>query len=144
MPGGIQGAAAALFAAVAPELPFGQRLALSNLWLTAPGGRGHAGQGRGHQRDDAHHHGDDHAQRRHQGQRAARPAEAVVNFRILPGDTANGAGHVKRAIADERIEVKPLGVGSNPSSVSSPEAPAFKLIERTRARSSRTAMVAPG
>jgi carboxypeptidase PM20D1 len=36
LPGGIQGAAAEMFAAVAPELPFGQRLALSNLWLTRP------------------------------------------------------------------------------------------------------------
>ena len=36
LPGGIQGAAAEMFASVAPELPFGQRLALSNLWLTQP------------------------------------------------------------------------------------------------------------
>ena len=36
LPGGIQGAAAEMFQAVAPELPFGQRLALSNLWLTRP------------------------------------------------------------------------------------------------------------
>ena len=36
MPGGIQGAAAEMFAALAPDLPFGQRLAMSNLWLLRP------------------------------------------------------------------------------------------------------------
>jgi carboxypeptidase PM20D1 len=72
-------------------------------------------------------------------------AEAVVNFRILPGDTAETvAGHVTRAIADERIEVKPLGVSFDPSSVSSPDAPAFALISRTVREVFPDAMVAPG
>ena len=145
MPGGVQGAAAAMFAAIAPELPFGQRLALSNLWLLRPVVEGMLGKSaatnammrtstamtvlKAGQADNV----------------LPGRAEAVVNFRILPGDTADSvAAHVKRAIADERIEVKPVGPLFNPSSVSSPDAPAFALIARTVREVFPDAMVAPG
>ena len=145
MPGGVQGAAAAMFAAIAPELPFGQRLALSNLWLLRPVVEGMLGKSaatnammrtstamtvlKAGQADNV----------------LPGRAEAVVNFRILPGDTADSvAAHVKRAIADERIEVKPVGPLFNPSSVSSPDAPAFALIARTVREVFPDSMVAPG
>jgi carboxypeptidase PM20D1 len=145
LPGGIQGAAAELFAAVAPELPFGQRLALSNLWLTRPLVERMLAKG-----------ASTNAMMRTTtamtilnagikenvlpGQ-----AEAVVNFRILPGDTIDSVqAFVKQTIADERIQVAPLGVGFNPSRLSTSQSDAFKLVERTVREVFPDAIVAPG
>ncbi len=145
MPGGIQGAAAEMFAAVAPELPFGQRLAMSNLWLFRPIVEGMLGKG-----------GATNAMLRtttamtilNAGNKEnvlPGRAEAVVNFRILPGDTAAAvAAHVKRVIADERIEVQALGVSFEPSKLSTPQAGAFRLVERTVREVFPDALVAPG
>lgn len=145
MPGGIQGAAAEMFAAVAPELPFAQRLAMSNLWLFRPVVEGMLGKG-----------GATNAMLRtttamtilNAGNKEnvlPGRAEAVVNFRILPGDSAASvAAHVKRVIADERIEVAPLGVSFEPSKLSTPNADAFKLVERTVREVFPDALVAPG
>lgn len=145
MPGGVQGAAAALFTAVAPELPFGQRLALSNLWLLRPVVEAMLGRSAA---TNAMMRTTTAMTMLNAGIKdnvLPGQAEAVVNFRILPGDTAQGvAEHVKRSIADERIVIQPLGVSFEASSVSSPEAPAFRLIERTAREVFPDALVAPG
>lgn len=145
MPGGIQGAAAEMFQAVAPEMPFGQRLALSNLWLTRPLVERTLGRG-----------GATNAMLRtttamtivNAGNKEnvlPGQAEAVVNFRILPGDTpASVQAHVQRVIADERITVQPLGVAFEPSKLSSAQAEPFKLIERSAREVFPDAIVAPG
>lgn len=130
MPGGIQGAAAEMFAAVAPELPFGQRLAMSNLWLLRPVVERALDKG-----------GATSAMLRtttamtvlNAGNKEnvlPGRAEAIVNFRILPGDTIESVtAHVKRAVSDERIEIAPLGTGFEPSRLSSGQSAPFKLIE---------------
>ncbi|MEN9628764.1 MAG: hypothetical protein RJA10_1991, partial [Pseudomonadota bacterium] len=72
-------------------------------------------------------------------------AEAVVNFRILPGDTVDSVqAFVKQVIADERISVQPLGPGFNPSRLSSSQSGSFKLIERTVREVFPDSIVAPG
>jgi carboxypeptidase PM20D1 len=72
-------------------------------------------------------------------------AEAVVNFRILPGDSvASVTAHVKAVVADERIEVQPLGPGAEASRLASADDPAFKIIERTVREVFPDALVAPG
>jgi carboxypeptidase PM20D1 len=47
-------------------------------------------------------------------------ARAVINFRILPGDTvASVVEHVRRAVDDRRVEVKTVGrFSAEPSAVS--------------------------
>ena len=68
-----------------------------------------------------------------------------MNFRILPGDSAESvAAYVKRVIADDRIEVKAVAAGFEPSKVSSPDAAAYKLVERTIREVFPDAVVAPG
>jgi carboxypeptidase PM20D1 len=145
VPGGIQGAAAEMFRAVAPEMPFGQRLALSNLWLTRPLVERMLGRG-----------GATNAMLRtttamtilNAGNKEnvlPGRAEAVVNFRILPGDTpASVQAHVQRVIADDGIAVEPLGVAFAPSKLSSSQTDAFRLIERTVREVFPDALVAPG
>ena len=51
---------------------------------------------------------------------------------------------VKAAIADDRIEVKPLGPGFNPSRLASSQSDGFKLIERTVREVFPDSIVAPG
>ena len=146
MPGGIQGAAAELFANVAPELPFGQRLAMSNLWLFKPVVEGMLGKG-----------ASTNAMMRtttaltifNAGNKEnvlPGKAEAVVNFRILPGETSQSViAHVKRVIADERIEVAPCCAPvAEPSKLSSAQSEPYKLIERTVREVFPDSLVAPG
>jgi carboxypeptidase PM20D1 len=61
-------------------------------------------------------------------------AEAVVNFRILPGDTiASVTEHVREVVHDPRIRLEPISgePPSEPSKQSSPESSNFKRLQRT-------------
>ena len=143
-PGGIQGAAAEMFAAVAPELPFGQRLAMSNLWLFRPLVERMLGKAPA-----------TNAMMRtttaltvvHAGMKEnvlPGNAEAMVNFRIVPGETVDSVvAHVKQLVADERIKVEPVGASSNPSKLSSSQSDAFVLMARTVREVFPDSLVAP-
>jgi carboxypeptidase PM20D1 len=132
MPGGIQGAAAEMFAAVAPELPFGQRVAMSNLWLLRPVVEQMLGKGAATNAMMRTTTAMTILKAGIKDNVLPGQAEAVVNFRILPGDTAASvAEHVVRVIDDPRIAVQPLGVGFEPSRLSSPASSPFRVIERT-------------
>lgn len=146
MPGGIRGAAAEMFSAVAPELPLGQRVALSNLWLLRPLVERQLGQGGG--ATNAMLRTTTAMTIVNAGNKEnvlPGRAEAVVNFRILPGDTVAGVlAHVKRAIADERIDVQTLGTAAEPSKLSSSDSAPYRKIERTVREVFPDSIVAPG
>ena len=145
VPGGIQGAASALFKAVAPEMPFGQRLALSNLWLFKPVVENMLSKA-----------ASTNAMLRtttaltiiNAGNKEnvlPGKAEAVVNFRLLPGDTAEAIqAHVKKAIADDRITVEVMGTAAEASKLSSADADGYRVIERTVREVFPDSLVAPG
>jgi carboxypeptidase PM20D1 len=145
VPGGVGGVAAEMFAAVAPELPLAQRLPLANLWLLRPLVETMLGKGAA-----------TNAMLRTttaltMANAGTRPnvlpgeAQAVVNFRLLPGDsTASVTAHVKRVIADERIAVDVLGTPAEPSGIASSSADAYRLIERSIREVFPQALVAPG
>lgn len=61
-------------------------------------------------------------------------AEALVNFRILPGDSVRGVvDHCRRVVNDPRVSVETVGACSEPSDITGP-GPAFEVIaEITRA-----------
>lgn len=73
-------------------------------------------------------------------------ATAVVNFRLLPGDTvASVTEHVRRVVDDPRLKLQPL-LGeppAEPSPRSSPESPNFQLMQKTLAEVYPDAVVAP-
>jgi carboxypeptidase PM20D1 len=60
-------------------------------------------------------------------------AMAVVNFRILPGETQETVtAHVRDVIADSMITVEPTdSARTDPSPVSNADSPAFRLIAST-------------
>ncbi|MDJ0877150.1 MAG: M20 family peptidase [Halieaceae bacterium] len=70
-------------------------------------------------------------------------ATAVVNFRILPGDSVAGVKqHIVDAIDDERVEVT-VHMANEPSPVSSTESFGYKLLERTIRGSDGEVLVTP-
>jgi carboxypeptidase PM20D1 len=134
-----------LFETIAPELPFGRRVALSNLWLTAPLVAGMLAD----QREIAP-----------QVRTTIAPtiieagvkdnvlpttARAVVNFRILPGDSiASVTAHVRKAIADKRIAIEPLDrITTEPTPLSRRDGVGFKLLAATAGRYFPDALVVP-
>jgi len=59
-------------------------------------------------------------------------ATAVINFRILPGETvASVTQRVREIINDERVKLKETGPADDPSPVSDPRGQPFQLVERT-------------
>jgi carboxypeptidase PM20D1 len=72
-------------------------------------------------------------------------ARAVVNFRILPGDSvARVIQHVRRVIDDSRVEVRRVGAFfAEPSPVSSTDSESFRTLERTIRSVVPEAIVAP-
>ena len=72
-------------------------------------------------------------------------ATALVNFRLLPGDTSEAVvGHVAHAIADPRIRVERVPGFSEPSRVAATDAPGYRAIARTIAELHPDFVVAPG
>ena len=59
-------------------------------------------------------------------------AKAIVNFRVLPGETAAEVlAHVVNTIGDERVSAQFFGFSSEPSPVSSTESFGFETINKT-------------
>jgi carboxypeptidase PM20D1 len=145
LPGGIGGAAAEMFSVIAPELPLAQRLPLSNLWLFRPLverslSRGAATNAMLRTTTALTIFNAGNKENVLPGR-----AEAVVNFRILPGDTIESVtAHVRRVVADEAVEIKPVGPSMEPSSVSSPLAWGYRQIEQAIREVFPDSMVAPG
>ncbi len=72
-------------------------------------------------------------------------ARAVVNFRILPGDTMEGViAHVRRSIDDDRIEVAQHGAfASEPSPTADTDSWGFAILSRTIRQIFPDVLVAP-
>lgn len=145
MPASIGGVAGDMFDVLAPEMDGLQRVVLSNRWLFGPllvrqleqagstnallrtttaltivnaGNKDNVLPGR---------------------------AEAVVNFRLAPGDSRQTVvEHVRRTIANEAIEVAPLPGGGEPSAVADTAAPSYQAVNRTVREVFPGALVAPG
>ncbi len=73
-------------------------------------------------------------------------AMAVVNFRLLPGDTiASVTEHVRKVVDDPRVRMQPLSPEppAEASPRSSAQSPEFRLMQRTLAQVYPDAVVAP-
>lgn len=134
----------AMFETLAPEMGFGGRAALGNLWLfqpllvriltrspetnamlrttTAPTMLA------GSPKDNV----------------LPIAATAIINFRLLPGDSSAGVlEHVRRAIDDDRVTVEIEGPVSEPPPVSAAEGPAWDAIRQTIGQTFPGILVAP-
>lgn len=144
MPARIDGATRRSFEYLAPEMPFGPRMFLANLWLFGP-------------LAERQFAGDPAANARIRTTTAATVfqggvkenvlpsrARAVVNFRILPGDTIEDVlRHVRETVGPE-IKVAVTGsFPTEPSPESDVRSPEFGLLQRTIAQVFPGMLVAP-
>jgi carboxypeptidase PM20D1 len=71
-------------------------------------------------------------------------ARAVLNFRILPGESVQDVmDHVRRGVADDRVRVEVIGVGREPTTESPLDVEGFALLQRTIGQVFPEAVVAP-
>ncbi len=144
-PASVSGVMRETLQTAAPEMNFSSRLALSNLWLLEPLVR---------------------AQLEKTAQTAATirtttaltifnagnkenvlpgRAEAIVNFRLLPGETEDSVvARVKSVIADDRIKVTPLPGNTNPPPMTSTSTPSYQAVNRTIREIFPDVLVVPG
>jgi carboxypeptidase PM20D1 len=145
MPARLEGPTRQLFERMGPQLPFAQRAVFANVWLTRPLVMRKL---EGSPTTDAMVRTTTAAtifQAGTRGNVLASRARAVVNFRILPGDSVAGVlEHVRRVIDDPRVQVRQTGgFRAEASAVSSTGSESFRTLERTIRSVAPEAVVAP-
>lgn len=145
VPGGIRGPTAAMFAYLGPELPFAMRLLFANRWLF--GGLllhtfGASGPGNAMLRTTT---APTIFQAGVKDNVLPSSAHAVVNFRLLQGDSIGGiVDYVRRTIHDPRVKVEIAPTfRTEPSPVSPVQGDAFRLLARTIREVAPSAIVVP-
>lgn len=141
----MDGIGSALFDYIGPEMNFGMRLVFANRWLFNP-------------LIESRLDGKNSTRASMRTTTAATifksgekenvlpiKASAVVNFRIMPGDSIQGViDYVKRVINDNRIKISTTSqFGDEPSFVSDTESESFKLIQKTTSEIFPDVLVAP-
>jgi carboxypeptidase PM20D1 len=131
-PARLDGATEAMLEWMAPEMPFGMRMMLGNLWLTRPMVK----WGMVSDLTSAPMVRTTTATTIIEGgvkeNVLAIEGRAVINHRILPGDTRDSVlERARRVIDDERVEVSALPRSADPSPISDPESAAFELVGST-------------
>jgi carboxypeptidase PM20D1 len=145
-PGGLDGPLSAMFEHVSGALPFGQRLAMANLWLL--GGVVESKLSASPTTDALLRTTTAPTMLRAGVQEniLAQRARAVVNFRIHPRDTVESVvARVRTVVADERVKVRAMGetLDGNPSPVSSIDGPGYRTVARAIRRVFPEAAVGP-
>lgn len=131
------------FETLGVEMPFVKRLVMSNLWLFSPLVKSVMLQNK----DDAAGLRTTTAATMASGSPKSNilptRAQAVVNFRILPGETAETVmQRVTGLIGDERVEVT-SEYGTDPSPVSPTDSNGYRLIAKTIRGMDENVLVAP-
>lgn len=132
------------FARVGPHMGTGARVAFANLWLTKPLILRQLGASPG---TGASIRTTTAATMLSAGTKEnvlPQFARAIVNHRILPGDTVAGVvAHDRAAVDDPKVTVRAIGTQREPTRVSPADGPAFAAVERAVVRAFPDAIVAP-
>lgn len=145
MPARVEGPTRQLFERVGPAFPFAQRLVFANLWATTPLVIRKLETSPTTNAMVRTTTAVTMFQAGTKENVLASRARAVINFRILPGDSkARVLEHVRNVVDDERVAVTSAGAFSaEPSAVSSTDSESFRMIERTIRSVAPGTMVAP-
>lgn len=145
MPASMTGVAGAMFDAVGPEFVGFSRVALTNRWLFEPLLMRQLQQG---QSTNAMLRTTTALTIVNAGNKEnvlPGRAEALVNFRLLPGDSKDSVlKHLATVIDDPAIELQAMGGDSPPSRVASMQSPSYQAINRTVRELFPGTVVAPG
>jgi carboxypeptidase PM20D1 len=141
----MNGVGSVLFDYVGPEMDFGMRLVFANRWLFGPVIESQLDKKNSTR---ASMHTTTAATIFNSGEKEnvlPIKAKAVVNFRIMPGDSSQGViAYVKKVMNDERIKIKHTAQEPDePSGVSDLNSEAFKRIHQTTAQIFPDVLVAP-
>jgi carboxypeptidase PM20D1 len=132
MPARLDGPALSLFRRIGPELPLLQRAAFANLWLFRPMVLRQLQQGPSSNAMIRSTIAPTIFQAGTKANVLPSRAHAVVNFRVLPGDsTAGVVRHVRRVVNDPALEVRMMDDAWEPSAVSPHDSEAFHAISST-------------
>ncbi len=132
MPANIEGVAREMFETAAPEMRGFNRVALSNLWLLGPMVQAELEKGSGTNAMLRTTTAETMVQAGNKDNVIPGEAEAVVNFRLLPGDTKEAVlRHVKSKFGRDSVEITALPFSSEASPVSSTSSAPYQLINRT-------------
>jgi carboxypeptidase PM20D1 len=145
VPGGIRGPTEEMFAYLGPELPFRMRLLFANRWLFGwllARSFGASGPGNAMLRTTT---APTIFQAGVKENVLPSSAHAVVNFRLLQGDSIAGiVDYVRRTIGDSRVKVEiSPSFKTEPSPVSPVEGDEFRLLARTIREVVPSAIVVP-
>jgi len=130
-PAGLQGVAREMFETVAPEMQGLQRVALSNLWLFGPLVTRQLERAASSNTVLRTTTAITIVRAGTQENVVPAQAEAVANFRILPGETRDSVLRAVREKVGSAVEVSELPGATEPSPVSPTSAPSFQLLNRT-------------
>jgi carboxypeptidase PM20D1 len=135
-----------MFDRLAPEMPFAGRLVLANRWLFSPLIRRQLAANQTTNTLVRTTTATTVFQAGIKDNVLPSEAMALVNFRLLPGDTkAEVMAHLRQVIADEGVELAEYGgFGVEASAVSSTDSDAFRLLERTAREIFPEAVVSTG
>lgn len=144
-PARLEGAAGYMLDYLAPEMPFTNKLAMSNRWLFGKliiNGMEKENSGNASVRTTIAPTILDAGLKENV---LPIDATATINFRILPGDSVDGVvGYVKNAINNDKISVEILGdSATEPSFVSDTTSTGFRLIHKTIRKCFPDVLVAP-
>ncbi|MBV8620579.1 MAG: M20 family peptidase [Curvibacter sp.] len=144
-PAGITGVAGELFDTLAPEMKGMNRVLLSNLWLFGPLVRQQLEKSPSSNAMLRTTTALTVFQAGNKDNVLPGHAEAVVNFRLLPGDSLDQVEqHVKSVVANDAVQVSQRGARAEPSPVSPTEARGYQLVNRTVREIFPGTVVAPG
>ncbi|PCJ61211.1 MAG: hypothetical protein COA73_07660 [Candidatus Hydrogenedentota bacterium] len=144
LPGGLAGSAQLLLETAGPEMGLTMRVLLANLWITSPLVESQLG---GSPLMNAFMRTTTAPTIFEAGVKdnvLPAYARAVINFRIIPGETTESVlEHVRRVVNDERVSIEPLEWTSNPSAVSPTDGWAYEILETTVREIIPDAVVSP-
>jgi carboxypeptidase PM20D1 len=145
MPARLDGGAAALFATLAPEMSFGMKVLFANQWLTRPLILRELAKQPATNATIRTTTAPTMLRAGDKENVLAPSATAVVNFRLLPGDSPDDVlTHTQAVIDDARVVVTPYhqaGVAASP--VSSADSPDFQALGRAIRSTMPGVLVAP-
>lgn len=146
MPAHMDGPIAGMFAALGPEMGFGNKLVFSNLWLLGGVVRGKLEAGKSTNASIRTTTAVTMVSGGVKENVLPQEAVATVNFRILPGETIEDVlRHVEDAVDDSRVKIRMRpGFRSEPPAISSTTSPGWEVLQRTVRQSFPGAVVAPG
>lgn len=140
----VRGALKEMLLTLAPESSFERRLAIANLWLFEPllvKALSSKATTRAMLRTTA---APTIFQAGEKDNVLAMNARAVVNMRLLPGDTVQDAiAHVTKVVRDDEVRIRPIGTVREASSVSSTDSSTYKDVARLTRRIFPDAIVTP-